>query len=74
MAIHSECINASIRHEERENHTLLQGSLVPRLSGNVNMYRRESLVSLLRKHDVIKIGLKQKGNVLHVVQPTVLQC
>ena len=48
-------------------------SLVPRLSWNVNMYRAESLVSFLRKHDVIKIGLKQKGNVLQVVQPTMLQ-
>jgi len=48
-------------------------SLVPRLSWNANMYRGESLVSLLRKHDIIKIGLKQKGNVLCVVQPTMLQ-
>ena len=32
-----------------------------------------SLVSFLRKHDVIKIGPKQKGNVLRVVQPTMLQ-
>ena len=32
------------------------------------MYRGERLVSFLRKHDVIKIGLKQKGNVFHVVQ------
>ena len=45
-------------------------SFVPRLSWNANMYHWESLVSFLRKHDVIKIGLKQKGNVLHVVQPT----
>ena len=30
----------------------------------------ESLVSFLCKHDIIEIGLKQKGNVLHVVQPT----
>ena len=45
-------------------------SLVPRLSWNANMYRAESLVSFLRKHDVIKIGPKQKGNVLRVVQPT----
>ena len=44
-------------------------SLVPRLSRNANMYRGESLVSFLRKHDVIKIGPKQKGNVLRVVQP-----
>ena len=35
------------------------------------MYCRESLVSFLRKHDVIEIRLKQKGNVLCVVQPTV---
>jgi len=48
-------------------------SLVPRLSWNANMYRAESLVSFLRKHDVIKIGLKQKGNILHVVLPTMLQ-
>ena len=38
------------------------------------MYRVESLVSFLRKHGVIKTGQKQKGNVLHVVQPTMLQC
>ena len=37
------------------------------------MYRMESLVSFVRKHDIIKIGQKQKGNVLHVVQPTMLQ-
>ena len=48
-------------------------SLVPRLSRNANMYRSESLVSFLHKHDVIKIGPKQKGNVLHVIQPTMLQ-
>ena len=34
------------------------------------MYSRESLVSFLRKHDVTEIGLKQKGNVLRVVQPS----
>ena len=38
-------------------------------SWNATMYRAESLVSFLRKHDVIKIGPKQKGNVLRVVQP-----
>ena len=38
-------------------------SLVPRLSWNANMYCAESLVSFIRKHDVIKIGQKQKGNV-----------
>ena len=48
-------------------------SLVPRLSWNANMYCTESLVSFLRKHDVIKIGTKQKGNVLRVVQPTMFQ-
>ena len=41
------------------------------LSRNANMYRGESLVSFLRKHDVIKIGLKQKGNILCVFQPAV---
>ena len=30
----------------------------------------ESLVSFLCKHDVIKIELKQKGDVLRFVQPT----
>ena len=34
------------------------------------MYCRESLVSFLRKHDIIEMVLKQKGNVLCVVQPT----
>ena len=34
------------------------------------MYRVEGLVSFLRKHDVIKIGPEQKGNILRVVQPT----
>ena len=38
-------------------------SLVLRLSWNANLYRTESLVSFVRKHDVIKIGQKQKGNV-----------
>ena len=50
-----------------------RGSLIPRLSRDVNMYRRESLVSFLRKHDVIKIGPKQKDSILRVVQPTMLQ-
>ena len=48
-------------------------SLIPRLSWNANIYRAESLVSFLRKHDVIKIRPKQKGNVLHVVQLIMLQ-
>ena len=34
------------------------------------MYRRESLVSFLHKHDITGMGLKEKGNVLRVVQPT----
>ena len=45
-------------------------SLVPRLPWNVNIHRAESLVSFQCKHDVIKIGPEQKGNILHVVQPT----
>ena len=45
-------------------------NLIPRLPWNANLYRWESLVYFLREHDVIKIGLKQKGNILHVVQPT----
>ena len=45
-------------------------SLVPRLPRNTNMYHGESLGSFLHKHDVIVIGLTQKGNVLCVVQPT----
>ena len=55
---------------------LAGGSLVPRLSQNANCTCVESLVSFLRKHDIIKIGLKQKGNVLRIVQPTVFnaQC
>ena len=36
-------------------------SLVPRLSWNPNIYRGESLVSFLHKHDVIKIGLNRKA-------------
>ena len=34
------------------------------------MYRGESLVSFLRKHDKMKMGPEQKGNVLRVVQAT----
>ena len=34
------------------------------------MYRGESLVSFLRKHDKMKMGPEQKGNVLHIVQAT----
>ena len=49
---------------------MMSHRLVPRLPWNVNMYRGESLVSFLHKHDVIQIGLKQKGNILCVVQLT----
>ena len=45
------------------DHDNLVTSLVSRLSRNANMYRVESLVSFVRKHDIIKIGQKQKGNV-----------
>ena len=38
-----------------------------------NKYCWESLVSFLHKYDVIKIGPKQKSNVLCVVQSTMLQ-
>ena len=34
------------------------------------MYRAERPGIFLRKHDVIKIGPEQKGNILRVVQPT----
>ena len=34
------------------------------------MYTWGEPVSFLRKHDVIEIGLKEKGNVLHLLQPT----
>ena len=44
-----------------EDETFVIASLVPRLSWNVNIYRAESLVSFVRKHDVIKIGQKQKA-------------
>ena len=52
------CLEAASKHLIRQ-----QSSLVPRLSQNANMYHVESLVSFVRKHDVIKIGQKQKGNV-----------
>ena len=39
-------------------------SLVPRLPRNVNMYRRESLVSFLHKHDVIEIGMNTERKCL----------
>ena len=37
------------------------------------MYRGESLVSFLHKHDAIKLGPKQKTNVLRIVQQTMIQ-
>ena len=39
---------------------MCSGSLVPRLPQNANMYCRESLVSFLRKHDIIEIELRQR--------------
>ena len=45
-------------------------SLVPRLSRNANCACVESLVYFPHKHDIIEIRLKQKGNFLHVIQPT----
>ena len=47
---------------------LVHTSLVPRLSWNANIVSRQEPGIFLRKHDVIKIGPKQKGNVLRVVQ------
>ena len=43
--------------------TLHPVSLVPRLSRGTRICIAWSLVSFVRKHDVIKIGQKQKGNV-----------
>ena len=40
-------------------------SLIPRLFWNPNMYRRESLVSFLHKHDVIKIYCRIKSERQH---------
>ena len=53
-------------------HSLRNGNdkATGKLSWNANMYRAESLVSFLRKDDVITIGPKQKGNILYVVQQT----
>ena len=67
--IHSYCLHQCLQ----EVLMYMCISLIPRLSRNANMYHVESLVSFLHKHDVIKIGQKRKGNVLRVVQPTMLQ-
>ena len=49
----------------------VERSLIPKLLQNANMYRRESLVSFICKHDVIEMhGTKRKGNILVVFQPT----
>ena len=48
-------------------------SLVPRLPGMRNVHAWRVWYLFSRDHDVIKIGsdfLEQKGNVLHVIQPT----
>ena len=55
---------------EPGNEAISTSSFVPGVSQNANMYRWESLVSFPRKHDVIEMVLKQKGNILCVVQPT----
>ena len=55
---------------EPGNEAISTSSFVPRVSQNANMYRWESLVSFFHKHDVIQMVLKQKGNILCVVQPT----
>ena len=72
LSLHSTIEGGSSRHEEERNmvRTFWDLSLIPRLPRNANMYWRESMVSFLHKYDVIEIGLKQKGNILHVVQPT----
>ena len=56
------------RSREPGNEAISTSSFVPRVSQNANMYRWESLVSFF--HDVIQMVLKQKGNILCVVQPT----
>ena len=50
--------------------TVVTVALFPGSPRMQNMYRRESLVSILCEYDVIKLGLTQKGNSLHVVQTT----
>ena len=59
-----------LTHEVTHQASSITSNLVPRLPWNANLYHWESLVYFLRKHDVIKIGLKQKGNILYIVQPT----
>ena len=49
-------------------------SLVPRLSRNANMYRGESLVSFLRKHDLIKIWLNRKATLCMLFNPLCSVC
>ena len=69
LSLHSTIEGGSSRHEEERNmvRTFWDLSLIPR---NANMYWRESMVSFLHKYDVIEIGLKQKGNILHVKKTT----
>ena len=68
LSLHSTIEGGSSRHEEEKSGVRIYWdfSLIPR---NVNMCRRESAL-FLYKHDIIEIELKQKGNVLCVVQPT----
>ena len=49
-------------------------SLVTRLPRNTNMYRGESLVYFLRKHDVTKIGLNRKATLCALFNQLCIQC
>ena len=71
LSLHSTIEGGSSRHEEEKSGVRIYWdfSLVPKLPRNANMCRRESAL-FLYKHDIIEIELKQKGNVLCVVQPT----
>ena len=57
LACFSNILSQTVGHNSIIK-TTHKTSLVPRLSWNANMYHFESLVSFLRKHDVIKIGQK----------------
>ena len=77
VAIENECTlsdalvhTVDVRFCILTQNCIIRISLVPRLPQNTNVYHGESLVSFLRKHDVIKIGPEQKGNILYIVQPT----
>ena len=63
VAVRNTKFSGLARSSPAVRNSYCKRSLVPRLSRNANMYRVESLVSFVRKHDVIKIGQKQKSNV-----------